>query len=268
MDTSFVHEHGRPFQVLEAGTGHGSLTLYLAKAIHAANSNLDVPLKDVQHSMTGENNDSTSRPAVIHTTDVSAVHSEHARKIVSDYRRGMYARNVTFHVGSVAGFLEQQRQSEASNKPFLDAVVLDLPAVQHEIATVADAIVTNGTLAMFCPQVTQVVEALRLARSQRLPLFLDQVVELSSLTTGGRQWDLRLVRPRKHSSQAIKEEEIAQNDDDETSLNSSSEPSNELVESIPAQGRLQEDLQAICRPKYGDMITAGGFLAIWKKMNR
>lgn len=129
-----------PLEILEAGTGHGSLTLHLARAIHAANSN-PPPLpersqvralrnrtirpdakdeeKAIEKESDGHGDDPiqqqwdawrAQRRAVIHTVDVSAKFSAHAEKIVRGFRRGIYAGNVDFHVGHVEDWIADQIQ--------------------------------------------------------------------------------------------------------------------------------------------------------------
>src|SRR5215469_15842918 len=81
----------RRLEILEAGTGHGGLTLHLARAIHAANP----PAPSIPDSSNnGQENDSADhtyaawmqwkgeRRAVIHSIDVKERYSNHARNIV------------------------------------------------------------------------------------------------------------------------------------------------------------------------------------------
>jgi hypothetical protein len=135
-----------PLEILEAGTGHGSLTLHLARAIHAANTNppplpersevralhgrLIKPGAEDEEKAVGSASDNhgddpmqkqwdqwrSQRRAVIHTVDVSAKFSAHAEKIVRGFRRGIYAGNVDFHVGHVEDWIADQiqRRQEAS----------------------------------------------------------------------------------------------------------------------------------------------------------
>lgn len=133
--------HGNRIEILEAGTGHGSLTLHLARAIHAANA-VPPPLpsksqvriveersirphedeKNPQHQTADDTVDDSNdaarqsdwdswrarRSAIIHTVDVSQKFSTHAERIVRGFRRGMYAGNVDFHVGAVEDWIKDQ----------------------------------------------------------------------------------------------------------------------------------------------------------------
>ncbi|KAF4205224.1 hypothetical protein CNMCM8927_006488 [Aspergillus lentulus] len=142
-----------PLEILEPGTGHGSLTLHLARAIQAANSvppplpqksqiqylqgrpirpGTDVEKADPKStSNTAQESPDESveqqtqqqqwdtwrahRRAIIHTVDVSPKFSAHAEKIVRGFRRGMYAGNVDFYVGHVENWIAEQKKARASS---------------------------------------------------------------------------------------------------------------------------------------------------------
>ena len=268
VDASFPRESGRPFQILEAGTGHGSLTLHLARAVCAANAHISVQEEanngeqDVVHAM-------EKRGAIIHTTDISAANSRCAKTVISEFRRGIYAKNVNFHVGDVASFLQCQQQTCESLEPFLDGVVLDLPAAHTQVEIVAGSIVVDGILALFCPSVTQITDALRLIRKKCLYLALEQVIELNSITSGGRAWDLRFVTPRAvtraKTTQSIPQGLVDSEESTEVDLTIQSSTAETEKETSDMED--DHNLEIICRPKFGDMVTAGGFLALFKKID-
>ncbi|GAM41805.1 hypothetical protein TCE0_042f15214 [Talaromyces pinophilus] len=136
-------------EILEAGTGHGSLTLHLARAIQPANTNPPpIPQKSqvrileerpvrpyeegVEQQRSGgdttEDQNSaiiqkdwdewrSQRRAVIHTVDVSPKFSTHAEQVVRGFRRGIYAGNVDFHVGAVEDWIKDQLQRRRSSSP-------------------------------------------------------------------------------------------------------------------------------------------------------
>ena len=143
-------------EILESGTGHGSLTLHLARAIQAANSNppplpaesqirylQDRPHRPYEEGAAGaktefqkekkrksnaeETDDDpiqkqwddwrASRGAVIHTVDVSPKFSAHAEKIVNGFRRGIYAGNVDFYVGPVESWVAEQTKQRRESAP-------------------------------------------------------------------------------------------------------------------------------------------------------
>ena len=146
-----VHSQDLPtLEILEAGTGHGALTLYLARAVHAANAHItrdsgqvneanieNHPIDpyvedDVARDLNESGNprsrshrdaksfeglseeEKASRKAIVHTIDISAPHSKAAKKIVQGFRQGMYARNVEFHVGDVSDWISEQQEARAS----------------------------------------------------------------------------------------------------------------------------------------------------------
>ncbi|KAI9817869.1 MAG: hypothetical protein M1827_000988 [Pycnora praestabilis] len=228
-------------EILEAGTGHGALTLHLARAVHAANppaappSALENVTDDAESLYTGvvrflgldkpaplptqesphDQNPLSSlsqkenRRAIIHTLDISSRHSTHASAIVRNFRHGIYANNVDFHVGDVSEWIVEQQSlrrkgtTDTSNSTptddpqrFLSHIILDLPNTHSHLASAASALQTDGILTVFNPSITQITACVDLIRRQKLPLLLEQVVELGAGSTGGREWDVRAVRPR------------------------------------------------------------------------
>ncbi|OCK81124.1 S-adenosyl-L-methionine-dependent methyltransferase [Lepidopterella palustris CBS 459.81] len=283
-----------PLEILEAGTGHGALTLHLSRAIHAANpaipsvqpppppneDELEDPVYQGDSVADLQDSDlaawTQKRRAIIHTLDINPETSAHARQVVRRFRRGIYAGNVDFHVGDVSAWVASQADSRKTSEPFLSHVFLDLPNPNHHIANIATALRVDGILAVFNPSVTQIVECVDMIRNQKLPYILDQVVELGENATV-RQWDVRAVKPRA----VVKRENEARNASESLASNSDETPSGEnkpgeaeVVGGMAARDReLAEDLSKsksewamICRPKVGEKIVGGGFLGIWRRM--
>ncbi|KAH0538680.1 hypothetical protein FGG08_004755 [Glutinoglossum americanum] len=143
---SLSSENSTPLEILEAGTGHGSLTLHLARAVHAANTacpplpslqtkssdlkkqispttevdlgDAGVPLKEagVDKSVLEEERRcafeewKSTRGAIVHTLDIDPHNSRHAERIVRGFHCGIYAGNVDFHVGDVSSWVTAQLQ--------------------------------------------------------------------------------------------------------------------------------------------------------------
>ncbi|OJJ49322.1 hypothetical protein ASPZODRAFT_60146 [Penicilliopsis zonata CBS 506.65] len=141
-----------PLEILESGTGHGSLTLHLARAIQAANPSPppvpagsqvqyvgDRPIQpeetaaekektpesaeDGQHAVRQEQQEQwntwrAQRNAVIHSVDISGKYSTHAEKIVRGFRRGIYAGNVDFYVGHVERWIAEQTARRQQDRAF------------------------------------------------------------------------------------------------------------------------------------------------------
>ncbi|PKY07309.1 S-adenosyl-L-methionine-dependent methyltransferase [Aspergillus campestris IBT 28561] len=153
-------DHEPPLEILESGTGHGSLTLHLARTIQAANpAPPTIPFKSqIQYledrptrpeeedperanktQETTEEEEAAKavqqewdawrtqrRRAVIHTVDVSGKFSAHAEKVVRGFRRGLYAGNVDFHVGPVEDWIAaQNKQRFSSSSPSSPASLTD-----------------------------------------------------------------------------------------------------------------------------------------------
>lgn len=294
---------GERLEILEAGTGHGALTLHLSRAIHAAN-----PPRPVQETGTadaqpapveksGEDGETdmpapsqalaswkANRRAVIHTIDVSAKYSKHARKIVRGFRRGMYADNVEFHVGDVSAWLKEEvarrAQSSASTSaatgdgstdtalvdvpPFLTHAFLDLPSTHDHVSTVASALRPDGMLIVFNPSVTQIADCMQKIKRERIPLYLEQTLELGTNgASGGREWDIRVVRPRSSIPKVAEVEAEPQGESqavvEEGDITKAE--AEEITRAAPA-----EAWSLVCRPKVGDRVIGGGFLGVFRKM--
>ena len=136
-----------PLEILEAGTGHGGLTLHLARAIHGANPlSPDIPpltetssratdskpgdgdkteesasgqeagfsasFESMHHRMDDSLNEwKRSRRAILHTIDISPQYSRRAKNVVRNFRRGLYYGNIDFHVGDVSDWITSQMVS-------------------------------------------------------------------------------------------------------------------------------------------------------------
>ncbi|EME49578.1 hypothetical protein DOTSEDRAFT_164087 [Dothistroma septosporum NZE10] len=245
-------------EILEAGTGHGSLTLHLSRAIHGLNAR---PPHLISSDSTAASPDwKMERHAIIHTIDVSPKFSAHAQTVVAGFRHGIYARNVDFHVGDVSEKL-RELQKGSRGAQFLSHAFLDLPAAESHMAAVATALRVDGTLIVFNPSITQINSCATRVKEQRLPFDLEKVIELGvNGGSGGREWDVRFVRPRTLKTGL--------------GADSEAEQGHGLVEAIDEGDTSELPMPAlkdderwsmVCRPKVGDRITGGGFLGLWKK---
>ncbi|POS88320.1 hypothetical protein EPUL_000621 [Erysiphe pulchra] len=203
-------------EIFEAGTGHGALTLYLARAIHAANTlPPDLPS---ENDIATQNKNAVKekyeawraqRRAIIHTLDNQEKHSSHAATNIKRFRHGIYFPHIDFHQVSIEDFITK-KLLEASNVPFLEHAILDLPSPHDYMKLVSSAIKDNGQLLVFVPSITQINKASMLVRVEKLPLALENVLELGGMIgTGGREWDVRPVKPR-----VLQRAELAEADSD------------------------------------------------------
>ncbi|KAL3956476.1 hypothetical protein ACCO45_009322 [Purpureocillium lilacinum] len=225
-----------PLEIFEAGTGMGSLTLHLARAIHAANAPVPPPLRRAlcEAKLRSRQDPCTSRVdlspdqqaaldeyaatrrAVIHTLDRNPKHLHAAYKLVRNFRRAQYLASIDFHLGSVEEYLSG-RLAQSDGQPFLSRAILDLPLRTRT-------------------QSSQVADFQAWALRTHQPLRLEKVLELPIATTtdgvhdaaGGRQWDVKTVVPKEHQGDESK--------------------------------RVQ-----IMRPKVGDRIAGGGFVAVFRR---
>ena len=271
-------------EILEAGTGHGALTLHLARAIHAGNPPLPKlafyqsqeeeaedpvyegdSLSDLQESTL--ESWKKDRRAIVHTLDISSKHSKHAKKIVEGFKGGMYASNVDFHVGDVSPWIDQQKAARGTDEPFLSHVFLDMPNADRQLVNVAPVLHVNGLLAVFNPSITQIVDCVEIIRKHRMPYLLDQVIELGAGTI--REWDVRAVRPRATLTQADEQASA------EAGITAAQEPLDPVKGEEARDEELAKDLAKnsdnwamVCRPKAGQQVVGGGFLGLWRRMEK
>lgn len=247
-------------EILEAGTGHGALTLHLARAIHAANP----PRPKATESQDDDGAWRKTRQAVVHTLDISRDHSFHARKVVNGFRNGLYAGNVDFHIGSLDHFINAECERRGVNGMMFHHILLDLPGTHHYIMKAAQALKPDGVLIVFSPSVTQIAQCVEVIRKNKLPLSYDQVVELGAGYGGGKQWDVRLVTPRKSRPQTVIEEQRPK------SASGFFGFLNRIF------GRSQADQAAkpefidepdytVCRPLVRHRVVGGGFVGVWRR---
>lgn len=228
VDPILEGEDPAPVEILESGTGHGSLTLALCKAIHAANP------------------PGFQQGAILHTVDISSQHSKVARSVVEGFRRGMYKRDVQFYINNPATWIEEEYERRGSKEPFLSAAVLDLPDVHEYLHTVSTALKLDAPLGVFCPSVTQIgacVQAIRNNKDTRL--VLEKCVEFNGAEAGGREWDVRLAKVRASEAPAAVE--------------------GEAVADNAESGSGDVRWEMVCRPMVGKYIVGGGFYAVFRK---
>lgn len=128
-------------RILEAGTGNGSLTLYLARAV----------------SSTG----------TVDTYEVREDHSRLAQKHVKRYARGRYQDIVNFHIGPLSDL-------QAPEGTY-DGIVLDMPEPETQLDKVVPALRNDRGIVCYLPNMTQVLNMAQAIR--HLPLFMESCVE-------------------------------------------------------------------------------------------
>lgn len=283
----------RPLEIFEAGTGHGALTLHLARAIHGANpaappipvmqerrDRIHGPVPGTKDELHPNDADSAEevfsqetkdqqtaweaylrkRRAVIHTLDISAVHSRHAQSVVRAFRNGLYYHNVDFHVGTISEYLSSRLASTL--EPFLEHTILDLPNPHSHFNNVAKALKPNGSLIVFAPSITQITTCVKLVRETRLPFVLESVLELGAgVGVGGREWDVRAVKPRALLKAEAEARRLSE-ENEEAQMSSSADTGR----SNSQNGEENAGWEMVCRPKVGGRVSGGGFLGLWRRM--
>ena len=253
-----------PLEIFEAGTGMGSLTLHLARAIHAANPPLPSsilqsllttrrrPFEDElsNHNYLALDQDAqaayetylASRRAIIHTLDHNKKHSHAAYNLVRNFRRAQYLPSIDFHIGTIKPFLTAEL-AKRDGKPFLSHAILDLPSAHEHAETVIQALRTSGLLIIFKPSVSQIGEFEVWAKETGQPIKQEKVLELSNDRHsekqsdvggwgGGRPWDVKIVTPKKAKA--------------------------------AVEGTKSEAVQ-VMRPTVGGLVVGGGFVAIYRR---
>lgn len=278
---------GRPyFEVLEAGTGHGSLTLHLARAVALGNPPVTGDLRPQPRDTASERayqdeavdseepeNDTVTawrrqRRTVIHTVDVDPRNRKHADSLIQSYRGGMYWPHIDFHTGDVRVWLKQ-RPETAEQKAFLDIVMLDMPGVESYISAVAGSIKDRGLLMVFVPQITQIASCVQEIVANDYNLKLEKVVELGDNISTGRFWDVRMAhlkhaRLSRHAPLASEPEMTEVERESQSADTTGSEAG--VSELLPREAGAIPPM--VCRPIVGELTRGGGFVGLWKKVAR
>lgn len=165
---------------LEAGTGHGSLTLAIAKQIHLLNGFI--------------RQNAELRGAVLHTIDNRELHSNRGKKNLKMFNRGIYSDDVEFHVAdSPSSWL---LQSGRSNEEFLSGLFLDMPDPEQELDQISKNMRLNSPLTIFTPSVTQILKVIKHIQDNKSEIRLS-FVGCYELQPGGlREWDVRSTKIR------------------------------------------------------------------------
>ncbi|PWY80682.1 adenine-N(1)--methyltransferase [Aspergillus heteromorphus CBS 117.55] len=298
-----AEQTGQPptVEILESGTGHGSLTLHLARAIQGANSTPppiptssqvtylptkpgDEATRKLPTTTTTTTDDPiqqnwdawrSHRNAIIHSVDITPKSAVHAEGVVRGFRRGIYAGNVDFSAGHVEDWIAEQKRQRTSKgllpftknevEPFLSYAILDMPSAHTRIPHVTSILKRDGLLAVFMPSVTQIGDCVDLIRKHKLPLAQDKVVELGNGISSGRLWDIRHAVRRARDNVSVAASEGAEDGADVVEGESADEGA-AIAPVSPEETPKEDDSVLVCRPKVGSRIVGGGFVGIWRKI--
>ena len=210
---------------------------------------------------------------MIHTLDISSRHSRLAKDIVRGFRRGIYANDVEFHVGTMDDWAASQIEARSrkghqnAQTSFLSHIIIDVPDADAFV-DLLPLLHQDGALIMFSPSVTQIGHIVETIRKKNLPLRLDRALELGPNLTGGKEWDIRPTQPKKFSKAARSSvdaepaHEIAIDGDVESSSEQEMPLAVEATEEITVD---DDSWKMICRPKVGLRVIGGGFVGMWRK---
>ncbi|KAJ2962597.1 hypothetical protein NQZ79_g2245 [Umbelopsis isabellina] len=178
-------------KVLEAGTGNGSLTLYLARAI-TGSKRIDVPSAEDQQGR-------------IDTFDIRESHSRQAKLNVTGFARGSYRDAVNFHIGKLSETLPTVLSDQMVGD-YYDGAVLDMPEPHHELEMVVKYLKNDRFLVCYLPNITQVVDLLRHIKLNNVPLAMDDCVDVQI-----QEWEVRGTIIRSTSDQTAQANNLATN---------------------------------------------------------
>ncbi|EXJ78116.1 hypothetical protein A1O3_09277 [Capronia epimyces CBS 606.96] len=296
----------RSLEILEAGTGHGSLTLHVARAIAAANPpplHIELPQlhpvdpqrseladkRDIQNSIIQEwNRWKERRRAVLHTVEKVVANRFHAEKIVRGYRQALYWPHIDFYAGDVKDWVEEQFKLRRARKwnllsrtedSFLDYVLLDMPGVHKQLTHVHSAMRDGAKLVVFVPSVTQIGDCARVIQEGSLPLTMETVLELGEGISSGRRWDVRMVMPRrakdtpKSATSTLAEQSESESENEKLATANMRDGDNSVGQdsadatAVPLPDEQQDEPVMVCRPLVGERTFGGGFIALFRKIS-
>lgn len=133
-----------------------------------------------------------------------------------------------------------------------------MPDAHKQIPEVIAAMRPDAKLLLFCPQITQILDAVKLSKESALPLVLEQVLELGMGLSGGRPWDVRLTP--KPTQPAVENTAMA-------SPSLLQRLRRLFVGSAPTATVQKQEWFEVCKPKLGERTVNGGFVALWGKMD-
>jgi tRNA methyltransferase complex GCD14 subunit len=246
-----------PLEILESGTGHGSLTLHLARAIAAANP--PPPL------LSAPEQDWTvwrkTRRAILHSVEINEKTSTHAQKLIKGFRQGLYYPHIDFHASDVASWVSSQ-----SRTGFLSYVLLDMPGVHRVVEDVVPAMKDDAMLMVFVPSITQIGDCVRAITEKKLPLDMVQVVEMGEGLSNGRYWDVRLVQKRaqERRSKVIK---VDANKVDPEKAETLAEEfvQDRVVDDDGTEAGIDEAPVMVCRPRVGRLTKGACYVGLWRR---
>ncbi|KAF3131413.1 hypothetical protein TWF703_007687 [Orbilia oligospora] len=276
-----VDPENGPLEVLEAGTGHGSLTLHLARALYAGHLGKENPV------------------SILHSVEKDRKVHEAAMKLLKGFRRGIYdGPGVKFYNDDVEAWLRARLPSpEASEVPAvestseesttqetsltdqlatgsakpsrLSACVLDLPEIRPLLPLLQENMHLGAILGYWAPSITQISAVVEHVKLNRLPFLVEKVLEFGNGVggAGARVWDVRpaLVRSRVKANKSHKSASSQRSSEDGETETTANE---DAVAKEDQTKRATTEWEMVCRPKTGERTVGGGFYLIMRRIGR
>ncbi|CAG8613054.1 36588_t:CDS:2, partial [Racocetra persica] len=163
----------------KAGTGNGSLTLYLARSLYP----------------TGH----------LHSIDINRDASVKARKNVTRFSRGIYSDCISFSIGQCSKVLD----SMDITLSMYDGVALDMPEPWNELPSIVPRVKIDRYIVCYLPNMTQVLELIKQIKYHKIALATEQVLEIQ-----WRPWDVRATVIRgKMDDESFSVKQLTLNDE-------------------------------------------------------
>lgn len=231
---SVLGSYRAPVEILETATGSGSLTLFLARAIQAANmpppalpgtywfQNGEAHKRDPRDKETGPELAShigpletaegfqarafemwrAQRNAIVHSVGSKPAVSRMAQRLVRNFRRGLYYPHVDFHVSKVRNWIAAQKAARAEGsgecKPWLSHAVLHIEDPEDHLSAVCDALLHDGRLLVWSSNIIDIARCVSEIVKLKLPLDHGPVIEVGvNSKLGGREWVVAPVSSRR-----------------------------------------------------------------------
>ncbi|EPS38708.1 hypothetical protein H072_7508 [Dactylellina haptotyla CBS 200.50] len=289
-----------PLEVLEAGTGHGSLTLHLARALSPGYMGVSPPA------------------AILHSIEKSKSVVDAAENLLKGFRRGMYhGEGVKFYHADVEDWLKKQiaeRDSTAASfdkstfssssstltsetsvsssyTPFLSSCVLDMPDIRPIMPLLQQAMHPGAILGYWAPSITQITSVVEHTKLKRIPFYVEKVLEFGNGVggAGARVWDVRLAQVRSRVKAAAPQDTKPRRASaglrrffEETEKQKSSEGFGQVSDAVrdgvydlktsPSEDipitEDKSDWEMVCRPKTGERTQGGGFYLIMRRIGQ
>lgn len=289
---------------LEAGTGHGALTLHLSRAIHSANyakptkseprpfTSDEPTVQQEQNQVVEEDADAEHTPliawkaarrAVIHSIDVSPKFSKHARKVVRGFRHGMYADNVDFHVGDVSEWVKGEFLRRANDEIHVEPSADTPPSEQdstpeHVVPTMRSPFLSHAFLDLPATHTHLSTVAKALRTDGVLVVFNPSITQIAECVQKIKQENLPLFMEqtlelgtngtsggREWDVRAVKPRATIKKEEVQPDSSSDGIQVGRDIEQSKSDAE-NNIWSLVCRPKVGERIVGGGFLGVFRKM--